>query len=154
MELGADEPFLIGQFHHFNQIALRVASHTLHAVLLKIVEVLIVELIAMTVTLLNVCLTINGTGFATFSQSTIVGSQSHRSSHTRDVLLLFHQVDDRMLSLWIHLCAVGISKSQHIAGELNHHHLHTQTNAESGDVVGAGILNGGDLSFDVRIPDR
>ena len=47
----------------------------------------------------------------------------------------------------VHLGAVGILIAQHFSGKFNHHHLHAQANAKGGDVVGAGISNRFNLSF-------
>lgn len=39
MELGADEPFFIGQFHNFHKVAFRITSYALHAMTLKLVKI-------------------------------------------------------------------------------------------------------------------
>ena len=49
------------------------------------------------------------------------------------------------------LHAVGIGIAQHIAGKLNHHHLHAQTDAEGGNVVGAGVFGGDNLALDTTL---
>ena len=53
-----------------------------------------------------------------------------------------------MLGVGGELHAVGIGIAQHIAGKLNHHHLHAQTDAEGGDIVGAGVFGGDNLTLD------
>ena len=53
-----------------------------------------------------------------------------------------------MGSLLVHFTAVGVLIAQHVAGELDDHHLHTQTDAEGGDVVGASVFGGDNLALD------
>ena len=45
----------------------------------------------------------------------------------------------------VHLAAVGIGETQDVPGELDDHHLHSQTNAETRDVVRTRILRSQDL---------
>ena len=52
-----------------------------------------------------------------------------------------------MRCLRVHLTAVGILIAQYVAGELDHHHLHTQADAEGGDVMGTCIFCSDDLAF-------
>ena len=52
-----------------------------------------------------------------------------------------------MWSLLVHLAAVGVGISEHVARELDYHHLHTETNTECRNVVGPGVFDGGNLSF-------
>ena len=58
-----------------------------------------------------------------------------------------------MRSLLIHLARVGILVAQHVAGELDHHHLHTQADAEGRDVVGAGVVGSDDLALDASLAE-
>ena len=74
------------------------------------------------------------------AQCALVGTEAHGSSHVGDVLLLLHDVDDVVWSLFVHLAAVGIGISENVACELNHHHLHSKTDAKCRDVVGAGVF--------------
>ena len=52
-----------------------------------------------------------------------------------------------MLRLAVEFGGVGISISQHIAGELYHHHLHTEADTESRQVLFAAIASGNKFSF-------
>ena len=49
--------------------------------------------------------------------------------------------------LLVHLTAIGILVTQHVAGKLYHHHLHTQTDTEGGDVMGAGVFGSNNLAL-------
>ena len=148
MELGADEPFLFGELDNFYQVAFGVGADALHAVLLESGEVVVVEFVAVAMALLDVGLAVDAKCLAALTQLAGVGSEAHRSAHACDVLLLFHEVDDGMLGFWVHFRAVGIGKSEDVAGKFDDHHLHAEADAEGGDVVGAGVLNGCDFAFD------
>ena len=58
-----------------------------------------------------------------------------------------------MRSFLVHLTAVGIGITQYVAGELDHHHLHTQTDTESWDIVRTGVFCGDDLAFDTSLTE-
>ena len=53
MELSADIPFLLRDLNYLYQVGCRVDTYTLHAVILELLLVLVVELIAMAMTLLD-----------------------------------------------------------------------------------------------------
>ena len=52
-----------------------------------------------------------------------------------------------MRCLLVHLTAVGISISEHVAGELYYHHLHAETYTECRYVVRTGIFGGNNFSL-------
>ena len=47
----------------------------------------------------------------------------------------------------VHLAAIGIGQAENVARKLDDHHLHAQTDAEAGHIVGAGILGGQNLAL-------
>ena len=176
MELGSDIPAFIRNLYDFHEVGCWVDAHAFHARLLIFRFVGIVELIAMAMTFLGkktlsllsndgeslaiarkLCAFLpsltGGVGgvclvrLATLHQFTFVRTQSHGASHLGDVLLLLHDVDDVVWRLRIHLTAVGILVAQHVAGKFDDHHLHTQTDAEGGNIMSAGVFGGNDFSF-------
>ena len=52
-----------------------------------------------------------------------------------------------------HLRTIGILVAQHVTGKLDDHHLHAQTDAEGGDVVGATILRSDNLTLDATLSE-
>ena len=62
-----------------------------------------------------------------WAKDTIVASEAHRSSEIRDTLLLLHQVDDLVRRRGVDLGRMGIMPAQHVAGELDDHALHPET---------------------------
>ncbi len=55
-----------------------------------------------------------------------VKAQAHRAAHVGDGVLVRHQTNDGMGSAVVELGAVGRVTAQHIAGQLDHHHLQAQ----------------------------
>ena len=149
MELGADIPLLIGYLDNLYEVGGRIEAHTLHAVIFKRLLIGIIELVTMAMALADLRhLAISLPATAALNQLALIGAQSHRTAHLCDGLLLLHHVDDIMGRLSIHLTTVGILIAQHVAGELDDHHLHAQTDAEGRDIVGAGIFGCDNLSLD------
>ena len=106
-----------------------------------------VELIAVTMTfgynLLAVGLRHLGAGL----QLGHVGTEAHGSAEVCDLSLAVHEIDYRMGCGCIELGRVGANQAQHVACEVNGHHLHAQAQPQTRDVVLAGISGRGDLSL-------
>ena len=114
---------------------------------LEIGEILIIELITVTMTLTDELFAVDLCHTGTLHQFAVVGPESHRSSEVCEILLTLHKVDHVMLRLLVHLAAVRIWHSQDVTGKFDDHHLHAQANAETGDVVFTGILGSKDFPF-------
>ena len=153
MELRADKPTERWNLDNLHQVRLRIAAYALHAMRLKLVEKTIVELVAMAMALAHQRGAIDSGHPRVGLQLAIVGAKAHRSSQIGDVLLILHQVDHVVLRLSIHLAAVSIGIAKHVASELYDHHLHTQTNSQTGHIVRARIFHGKDLSLDATLSE-
>ena len=70
-----------------------------------------------------------------------------------DLALLVHEVDDGVGRLAVELGGVGAGQPAQVAGELDHHRLHAQAQAQAGDLVLAGVAGGGDLALDGPGPE-
>ena len=116
-------------------MSLGVLAHATHARLLELLAEFLVELEAVTMTLLDVQFSICLCNFRARKQTASISAQSHSATHVGDALLLFHQVDDIMLGVRVKFYAIGIGHAQHITGKLDDHALHTQTDAEGGHIV-------------------
>ena len=147
VELRTDVPFERRNLYYLNQVALRVASHAHHAIALKLLLKVVVELITMTVTFLYVLLIIYIEHARALLQVTLVCAKTHGATHVGDVLLLLHDVNDIMWGLLVHFTAVGVLVSQHVPRELNDHHLHAKADAKGWYVVLTAIFRGNDLAF-------
>ena len=104
-------------------------------------------------TLLDVLALIYIKGTRVLAEHALVGTESHRTTHVGDVLLLLHDVDDVVVGLLVHLTAVGVGIAQDVAGKLDDHHLHAETDAEGGYVVRAGIVGSDNLSLDATLSE-
>ena len=58
-----------------------------------------------------------------------------------------------MLRVGHHLTAVGILIAQHVSCKLNHHHLHTETDAEGRHIVGSAIRCSHDFALDAPLTE-
>ena len=154
MELGTDVPALLGNLNDFYQVGIGVDTYALHALGLVLLLVLVVKLVAVAVALLDECLlAVSLVHAAALYQLTLISAQAHGAAHLGNILLLLHNVNHVVWRLLVHLHAVGILVAQHVAGKLNHHHLHTQTDTECGDIVGAGVFGGDNLTLDTALTE-
>ena len=135
MVLRADVPALALQLDHLGQAALGVDTGNNHASVLKLLAVLVVELKAVAMALLDVGHAIGFGDLGARLDGAGIGAQSHRAAQVGHRLLVLHQVDDVVRRLGVHLGAVGVGHAQHIACKLDDHALHAQANAEGGHVV-------------------
>ena len=150
--LRADVPSLVGEFDNLGESAFGVHTGNRHASRLKLLAVLVVEFKAVAVTLLNVGHTISLCNLRARFHTAGIGAQTHRSTHVGYRLLVLHEVDDVVRGLGVHLGAVGVSQTQHVAGELDDHALHTQANAERGHIVLAAPTQGDKLALNASLP--
>ena len=154
MELRADIPALLGNLHDLHQVGGRIDTHALHTLGLVLLLILIVELIAVTVALRNQSLVAIGlVNLTAFYQLTLIGSQTHGTAHLRDGFLFLHDINHVMRRLVVHFRTVGIFVTQYVAGKLNDHHLHAQTDAERWDIVRTGVFRSNDLAFDATLTE-
>ena len=80
MELGTDKPLQCGNLNNFHQVRFGVYTHTLHACCFVGILEAVVELVAVTVTFLDMLGTICLVCLAAFLQNTFVGTQTHGST--------------------------------------------------------------------------
>ena len=174
MELRTDIPLLFRYLDNLHQICCGVDTYTLHTSSLVLLLIFIIELVAMTMALFNhrptplplsyregsrnSWLHISLIHFATFYQLAVVGSEPHRPTHLRYRLLLLHEVNHvypvitpllfrEGLGGGSHFCTIRIFVAEDVTGKLDDHHLHTQTNAEGGDVVSTSVFRSYNFSF-------
>ena len=143
---------MFGDLNDLHQSTLGVGADALHAVLLKFVFIMVIELITMTMPLANQRHTIDFGYTAALAKLAIVGTKTHGAAHVGDGFLFFHHVDDVVRRVG-HLARVGILVAQHISGKFDDHHLHAQTNPEGGKVVDACVFHSDDLAFDATLSE-
>ena len=74
-------PLQARNLHDFYQVALWVAAHAHHAMLLVFLQEFVVELIAVAVALLDMLLLIDVEHATALLQQALVGTESHGSTH-------------------------------------------------------------------------
>ena len=152
MELRTDVPALLGYLDNLDEVGSGVDAHTLHASGLVFFLVFIVELIAMAMALMNgLHFSIGLRNTTVGSELALIGAQSHGATHLRDAFLFLHDVDNVVRRVGIHFSAVGILVAQDIAGKLDDHHLHTETDAEGRNIVRTGVFRSDNLAFDATL---
>ena len=107
----------------------------------------------MAVTLADDGLAVDLVGLAAGFELAIVASETHRATLVGDVLLVLHDVDDGILGGVVHLGAVGLIPSEDIACELDDRHLHTEADADEGDIVLAGVAGGDNLALRAAVAE-
>ncbi len=147
VELAAEEPGVILQLHDFAEQAVWAGTRGLEASSGELVAVVVVDLVAVTMPLLDLRCPVDGVGEGALLDAAGVAAQAHRAALHRDLLLLFHQVDHGVGGALVELAAVGAIEAEHVAGELHDGHLHTKADSEVRDPVLPGVADGGDLSL-------
>ena len=152
MVLYADEPRMVLHFDHFDQIGVRIDADRFQAGPNELVEVVVVELVAVAMTLDDVLAAVCRIGLRSFLEGARIASQTHRASFLGNSLLLLHQVDDRMRGAG-HFGRVGVFVAQHVTGELDHAALHAETDAEKRDFLFAGVPYGQYFALDAPVSE-
>src|SRR5439155_14516814 len=95
--------------------------------------VLIIELVAVAMPLVDFQAPVSLMGLTSLEQHTRVRAEPHRAAHFHNVILLIEQANDRMATMLIDLGRIGVFQAHHIAGELHNTTLQTEADAEKRD---------------------
>ncbi len=117
-------------------------------VVLEDLAVPVVQLVAVPVSLVDDLFAVDLAGDAAGQELGRVRAEPHRAAHVDDRLLLVHQVDDRMGRGRVELGAVRVLEQAHVAGELDHRAVQTETQPEERDPVLACVAGRLDLARD------
>ena len=98
MELNTYEPRMGRQFYYFHKIFVFVYTGEFNAISLIQTKILVIELISVTMAFLDFISSIDIIYSGSFHQRALVVAETHGSAHTRNFLLVFHQVDDRIIA--------------------------------------------------------
>src|ERR1700737_1418230 len=130
MELTSDEPRMSLQLHDLDQRSIRRQPAQSQTVLDEPVAVLVVDLIAMAMTLAHLRCGINSCSLRSDTETAWISAKAHRAAHVRDVLLPFHQRNYGVVALRCELARMTVGKPHYVARELDDGCLHTETDAE------------------------
>ncbi len=157
VELAGDKPGMIGDFNDLNQSTIHRTTGDFHAGRDNVIQVAVVELIAMTMALRDHILSVELAGQAAGLQVTLLTAEPHCTPQVGAFVAFFqlpvgiqplhNQADYRIGRRTIELGAVGARQTRNMAGELNHRHLHPQADTQVGDTLFPGIANRFDFAF-------
>ena len=151
MELHAHKPWLVMKLHNLHQLFAGAETGQGQALFLEKVAVLVVELIAVAVALIDHGLAVGLVGEGILAGDLAgIRAQTHGAALIGHVPLLGHQVNDGILRIG-KLAGMGVGNACHMARKLDHCHLHAQANAEKRDVILPGVANGGDHTLNAPV---
>src|SRR6266542_138876 len=153
MELSRDEVGMLGQLDDLHELLL--GPHPRHAqpVLLHALQIVVVDLVAVTVTLLDDALAIQARGMTALAEHDRVEAEPHRPALGLEIPLLGQEVDDGMPGGRVELRRVGAVEPADVPGELDDRALHAQTDAEVRHPALPGIADRLDLALDPAIAE-
>ena len=138
---------MAGQLHDLHQPPVGREACKRQAGCRELLPVVIVELVAVAVALVNMLPAIGRRRPAALHQLTGPAAKAHGAALVRDIHLIRHQVDDRIGGPGVQLAGVSPRKARHIPGKPHHCHLHPQADAQEGHLVLPGVPDGADLAL-------
>src|SRR3990170_3128813 len=153
VELGADHPGVVPELADLNQRAVRQRAAGDEARRLKLRAELVVELVAVPVSLHDLIAAVGLARLRRLHQTAGVTAQAHGAPLVLDAPLLREQADDGVGGLRIELRGVGFVLAEDVPGELHDHHLQAETEAQVRDAVLARVACGLDLPFEPALSE-
>ena len=151
VELCAEVEVTARQLHGLHKAAVGAGAGDDQTGVLHLLTVVVVELVAVAVALPDLALAVALGHLGAGQDGAGVLAQTHGAALGDAALLVGHQVDDVVMTLGGELAGVGVGVAQNVAGELHDHDLHTEADAEVGDIVLAGVLCGLYHAFDAAV---
>ena len=152
VELGAHKPGMVLQLHDLHQPLIGGQARQSQACGPGGGAVVVVELIAVAVTLGDLRRAVQRPAPAALCQAAGIPPQAHGAALVGDMHLIRHQVDDRVPGGG-ELGGVGVLQAHHMAGKLHHCHLHPQADAEVRHHILPGVAAGGDHALDAPVAE-
>ena len=88
-----------------------------------------------------------------FIQDTGVGTKAQRTADIFYSVLIRHQGNDRMGRIGIQLDAVCVVHAAYVTGKFHNGKLHAQAQAQEGDLVLAGVLDGAEFAVNAPVAE-
>ena len=152
MELHADIEIVRGIFDGFAEVPVGGRPRDHHAVFLKLLAVIVVELKPMAVPFGDLFLPAVRPLHDGADDLAGIGAEPHGAAQL-DAVLIGHEIDDVVLALRLEFGRVGVRVPQHVARELDRRDLHAETDAEIRHVVFAGVLRRQNHPFDAAVSE-
>src|SRR5258706_4802374 len=151
MELAADEPGMRRQLDHLAQLLPLGEAGDAQALVLQALNVLVVDLVAMTMALVDHVRAVDLAREAPGLERSALSAQTHRPAEIGllvtaldpavAVLPFGHERNHRVERVAVEFGRVRPGQAHHVARELDHRELHAQAYAEIGDLVLARVLD-------------
>ena len=130
MILHAHEEGLLAQLHGLYQTAVRGYAAQGQAGIADFITIEIVKLIAMAMAFADLLRAVAARQRGAGLHHARICAQAQRAALVDFIILIGHEIYHRMRTVGIELVRIRIRPADHMAGKLNHRHLHTQTNAQ------------------------
>ena len=148
MGLRGEEVRMIRQLEHLDDAAVRRHAAQAHTGVCQRGAVVVVDLVAVAVALVDERLAIELKGAGIRVQTAGVRAEAERTADVQNALLVGHQVDDGIGRVGHELDAVRLGQADDVACEFDNGKLHAEAQAEEGDAVLTGIADGFDHAVD------
>src|SRR3990172_1592735 len=152
MKLSGDKPRMTGKLDNLDQRIVRCDAAEDHPVVVELLSELVVHFKAVPMTLVDKFLLVRSVRLGPFRQETRVCSQTHRSAHCFDALLVQHEINDIVPGV-LEFRAVFSLHVAHVARELNHRTLQPKAYAEERNVRFPNVPDGGDFPLNSAFPE-
>src|SRR5262245_43212323 len=153
VELAGHEPGMVRQLDDLDQLLVRPDPRDPKPALHEGVEIVVVDLEAMTMPLLDRALAVGLRCRAALLEDDRVEAQPHRAALVLDVPLLGQQIDHVVARRGIELRGVRAGQPGDVTGELDDRALHAEADPEVRNALLPRIANGLDLPFDPAIAE-
>src|SRR5438067_9704905 len=153
MELTGHEVRVRGDLDDLDELLLRPDTRDPQPVLLELREVVVVDLVALAVALLDNPLAVEARGEAPLAQHDRIEAEPHRAALVGDAPLLGQEVDHLVRRLRVELGGVRAGEAADVAGELDHRALHAEADAEVRHALLARVPYGLDLPLDATVAE-
>src|SRR5262245_32324144 len=153
VELAGHEPGMVRQLDDLDQLLVRPDPRDPEPALHEGVEIVVVDLEAMTMPLLDRALAVDPRCRAALLEDDRVEAQPHRAALVLDAPLLGQQIDHVVARRGIELRGVRAGQPGDVTGELDDRALHAEADPEVRNALLPRIANGLDLPFDPAITE-
>ena len=135
MGLRGEEVRMIRQLEHLDDAAVRRHAAQAHTGVRQRGAVVVVDLVAVAVALVDERLAIELKGAGIRVQTAGVRAEAERAADVQNALLVSHQMDDGIGRVGHELDAVRLGQADDVACEFDNGKLHAEAQAEEGDAV-------------------
>ena len=146
--LGCFEVWMVGEFDGFNESAVRAGAGYDKACFFEFRAECVGDFPSMTMTFIDDFLVaVEFSCLGAFFEFARVDAEAHGAAFFGDVFLVGHEIDDRIWCIRYEFGGVSVFHAAYVSCVFDDGALHAEAEAEERDLVGACVLDGGDLAF-------